>query len=532
MSDHEFFDALRRAREDQKAQEEAVSLAGSLFDFTREAWPILKPEEPFVSNWHQQAVCAYLEAVSGGDILRLAITVPPGTMKSGLVSIFFHPWEWTKRPWLRYWGASYETRLAGRFSANSRTVTMSEWYQARWGHLFEFTREGEFYYENNKGGTRMATSPTSTGTGEHGHRIIIDDPINARAADATSKVKLDEANDWYDGTVSTRGTDLNVKHARIIVMQRLHESDLVAHVQDLEEWTILCLPERFEENHPYAWRGSRVHKTVKKRLEGTGLEYGDPREEGELLWPALRDDTASAVLAKSLTSHRAAGQLQQRPAAREGQMLLRSWWRFYDSKIRDKEEWGKLPRFSMVITSVDTPLKDKQTSDFVAIQCWGIRGADRYLLDLRKAKMNYPTCKREVREMARWARQHWRTARHHVLIENGGYGPELIEDIKREVLGVIKISPGQEGDKETRADSASDSLESGNVFLPGYGPPWQPAYDEAKSPADVVDFIQSCAVFPHGANDDDVDAWSQCMNWLKGRTTTPARGSSALLGRR
>ena len=39
--------------------------------------------------------------------------------------------------------------------------------------------------------------------------------------------------------------------------------------------------------------------------------------------------------------------------------------------------------------------------------------------------------------------------------------------------------------------------------------------DEARCPADVVDFIDSCAIFPNGRNDDDVDAWSQCMNWLR-----------------
>ncbi len=532
-SDFEFFGALKRAQEEQKAREEAISLAGSLFEFTRAAWPILKPDEPFVANWHQEAVCAYLEAVSAGQITRLAITVPPGTMKSGLVSVFFHPWEWTSRPWIRYWTGSYEVRLAGRFSAMSRTVMMSNWYRARWGSLFNFIREGEFYYENNRGGTRMSTSPGGlTGTGEHGHRIIIDDPINARAADATSRTKLNEANDWYDGTVSTRGTDLQMKHAKVIVMQRLHELDLVAHVLDLEGWDVLCLPERYEKEHPFAWRGKLVHPFVKKALKGTGLEKGDPRKEEELLWPALRDDAASAMLARQLGAHRAAGQLQQRPAAREGQMLLRSWWRFYDGKIRSEETWKKLPAFSMIVISVDTPLKDKQSSDFVAIQCWGIRGADRYLLDLRKAKMNYPTCKRQVKEMSMWARRIWRNARHHVLIENGGYGPELCDDLRGEVVGLIKIAPGQEGDKETRADSASDALESGNCFLPGYGPPWQPAFDEAKSSADIADFIQSCAVFPHGQNDDDVDAWSQCMNWLKGRTVSPARGSSALVGRR
>jgi predicted phage terminase large subunit-like protein len=261
------------------------------------------------------------------------------------------------------------------------------------------------------------------------------------------------------------------------------------------------------------------------------LAYGDPREEGEIIWPARRNEQASDALARQLTTLRAPGQLQQWPVTREGNLLRREWWRFYDPRIRAKERWSELPRFTLVVISVDTPLKDQETNDFVAIQCYGVKGADRYLLELRKARMNYGSAKRAVLEMTRWARKVWPRAQHFVLIENAGYGVEMITDIKREVSGVIKIPAGRDGDKIARAEAASDALESNNIFLPGYGPPWQPTFDEARSPADVVDFVSSCTVFPFGAHDDDVDAWSQCQNWLRSRTTTPARGSSIFQSR-
>jgi predicted phage terminase large subunit-like protein len=176
-----------------------------------------------------------------------------------------------------------------------------------------------------------------------------------------------------------------------------------------------------------------------------------------------------------------------------------------------------------VVVSVDCPQKDKQANDNVAVQCWGVSGADRYMLDLKLGKMNYGSAKRTVKEMAAWARRTWRHCPHYVLIENAGYGVEMIDDLKRELTGVTKISASAEGDKVMRAEAASDALESGNCFVPGFGPPWQPAYDEHKSPSDVVDFLASCAVFPNGRHDDDVDAWSQTMNWLRGRNVTPMR---------
>lgn len=535
VTDHDFLAALRKARAQAKAEEERESLRFSYLEFVKEAWHTVKPHEPFITNWHLEALAEHLEAVSRGEIHRLQIWVPPGTMKTGMVTTYWHPWEWTTRPWLRYFTASYEIGLIGRFSLDAQTVVKSHWYQERWGDLFDLTADAASYWKNNQGGSRFATTPKSVGTGEHGHRIIIDDPVPARAAESDLtfdlKAELRTANDWYDGTVSSRFIDTpNMLHARVLVMQRLHEDDLAAHMLDQEEWTILCLPERFWK-HPYAWRGDNIHPAVRPHLP-EHLREGDPRKEGELIWPDRRNEAASNALARQLTTLRAPGQLQQWPVAREGNLLKRDWWRFYDPRIRAEEQWRKLPRFSTIVISVDTPLKDKQTNDYVAIQCWGVVGADRYLLDLRKARLNYGAAKRAVREMAQWAREIWRGCRHVVLIENAGYGPELFTDLKREITGVTKISVGGEGDKIQRAEAASDALESGNNFLPGYGPPWQPAYDEARTPADVADFIHSLALFPHAAHDDDVDSWSMAMNWLRARSTAPSRGSSMLVGRR
>jgi predicted phage terminase large subunit-like protein len=496
-------------KETQKLEllEEADRLSDSLVDFIRAAWPVLKPQEPYQHNWHIDAICEKLEAVSRGEIHRLQVWIPPGMMKSMTVSVFWHPWEWTKNPWLRYWGASYETRLASRLSAMSRDLMLSDWYRARWGHMFEMIRDAEHYYGNDKGGTRLATAPGSTGSGEHGHRILIDDPINARQADATSRVVLEGTNEWYNGTVSSRG--IASGHARIIIMQRLHENDLAAHVYDQEHWEILCLPERYEADHPFVWPD-------------------DPRKEGELLWPEYRTESMSQALAKGLGTHRAAGQLQQRPAAREGEILKRNWWRFYDPKIMKDPK--RIPKFRTVVQSIDTPLKDKESNDLVAIQAWGVLGADRYLIDLKKGHMNYSQARRQILEQARYVRQTFPKSAHHVLIENAGYGVELITDLKRErgLTGVVKISTGGEGDKILRAEAASSDLESGNCYLPGrrLGSDELSMPDEANCPADVVDFINSCAIFPNGLHDDDVDAWSQCMNWLRSRTTAKVRMSS------
>lgn len=503
--------------ERRRQREEAEQLTGRLRDFVPEAWKVLKPSETFRANWHIDAICDHLEAVTAGDIKRLQVWIPRATMKSLCVSVFWPAWEWTRDPWLRYWSASYELGLAGRLVGQSLNLIKSRWYQERWGHLFSMLKEGERYYSNDKGGTRMATAPGSTALGEHGHRIIIDDPINFAAADATSRVVLEAANDWYNGAVQGSKADPAIS-AEVIIMQRLHENDLSAHALEVfpGDWEVLCLPERYEPDHPFAWRG-------------------DPRREGELLWPAKRNEKESDAMARSLGSHRAAAQMQQRPAAREGEILKRHWWRFYNPRLfTDDRLADRRPKFRMVVQSIDAPLKDKQSNDLIAIQAWAAVGADRYLLDLKKGSMSYSQAKRAVIEQARHVRTLVPHAAHHVLIESAGYGDELADELKRELGGVHKLSHAREGDKILRAEAASADLESGNCFLPGYrdGPDEYSMPDEARCSADIVDLINSCAVFPNGRYDDDVDAFSQAINWIRNRPQGRSRTWSSFKAKR
>src|SRR5258708_39445303 len=54
----------------------ASQLAGklacqSLAGFVREAWHVLEPNTTYVHNWHIDAICQHLEAVTEGRITRL-----------------------------------------------------------------------------------------------------------------------------------------------------------------------------------------------------------------------------------------------------------------------------------------------------------------------------------------------------------------------------------------------------------------------------------------------------------------------------
>ena len=73
----------------------------------------------------------------------------------------------------------------------------------------------------------MATSVGGVLTGRGADFILIDDPM--KPCDAMSESRRAGVNDWFDSTLYSRLNEKN-NGAIVIVMQRLHEDDLVGHV--------------------------------------------------------------------------------------------------------------------------------------------------------------------------------------------------------------------------------------------------------------------------------------------------------------
>ncbi|MGA8311004.1 MAG: hypothetical protein WB755_13310, partial [Terriglobales bacterium] len=79
----------------------------------------------------------------------------------------------------------------------------------------------------NENGFRLATSVGGVLTGRGGDYIIIDDPL--KPDEAVSETRRKAVNEWFDQSLYSRLNDKQ-KSRIILVMQRLHEDDLVGHV--------------------------------------------------------------------------------------------------------------------------------------------------------------------------------------------------------------------------------------------------------------------------------------------------------------
>lgn len=512
----------RRERGEELA-EEAERLSGSLREFLVAGWHVIEPKTPYVHSWHVDAICDHVEAALEQEIRKLAVNVPPRTMKSLACSVFAPVWRWTSRPDVRFLTASYVDSLATGFSVKSRDLIRSRWFQARWGDAFSLKTDANLktHYVNDMGGQRYATSVGGGATGEGADVLIIDDPHNTEESE--SAVARGKVLNWHDGTLATRFNDPETG-VEILIMQRVHEQDLTGHVLELDpgEWTLLCLPEEYEPSHPFVY-------PEKVFLESGRELRGDPRQEkGELLAPARIGPAAHAERLRRLGSYRAAGQLQQRPSAAEGAILKRAWWRYYDPALLDDERLHLLPRFTSIGLSWDTAFKEKTTSDYVAGGVWGIRGGDRYLLRLLNARMNLTATKTAILEHRAWAIERWPGLPVVTLIEKSANGVEIIEELRRDIPGVKAITAST--DKVSRAYAASPDVESGNVFLPGFPSPELDGPDVGRTPATVQELVEQCAKFPAGANDDIVDMVTQLVNWA--RTSAPVAISTPKQTRR
>lgn len=485
-----------------------VAPQGSLYDFVRTFWTVVEPSQPFVDNWHIQKICKVLEAVTKGEITHVLINIPPGCMKSLIVSVFWPAWEWAHDPGLRFLTASYGEDLSIRDARKTRDIITSREYQDRWPHVrIRSDQNQKRRFDTTSGGWRLATSVDGRGTGEHPDRIIVDDPHNVK--EAISDAERQRGLEWFDGTISTRGVARNARV--VVIMQRLHEKDLAGHIlsrADSSRWLHICLPMMFEP----------------ARMRPNALGFTDERTvPGELLWPALFTGDTLKNMAASLGSFRAAGQLQQRPAPAEGGIIKRGWWKFYS-------EHAILP-LTQIVISCDPNLKAKQLNDFAAIHAWGAIGGDRYFLRRARGRWDLPELTRQVDEMYRFARERWPNLPITTLVENTAAGPDVVALLQRKIPGVIPITP--KGDKVQRTQAVTPAIEAGNVFVPGAASPTGEGEDTARTPLWVQEFLAECAGFPLADYDDDVDAMSQALLRLQSggsyvaTINTPASGPGA-----
>jgi predicted phage terminase large subunit-like protein len=471
--------SLMQLLADAAAREEQVlrPARDNLFDFTK----FIKPH--LMMAQFQRALCDALDQfyddVMAGLHPRLMIFAPPRHGKSETASRCFPAYCFGKNPRLNFIACSYAAMLAGSMNRDVQRIMDGEAY----AELFPESRLGTENVATLSGKPlrnsdvfeimgylgRYRSAGVGGGITGQGFDIgLIDDPI-ADAASALSETIRESIWEWYRTTFYTRRSP----HSGIVlIMTRWHQDDLAGRLlQEMkdggEKWTVVSFPAIAEADEQWRKVGDALHP---ERIPLEMLRATE-RTLGSYNWTAL---------------------YQQRPSPAGGNIFNRNKWQF----------WKVLPTLEEIILSVDCTFKDSDGTDYVAIQVWGRKGADKYLLKRRRERLGFTATVTAVRAM----RALYPTC-GAVLIEDKANGSAVIDTIKKEIAGVIAVTP--EGGKVARGYAVQPEQEAGNLYLP------DPSIDET-----IENFLDEATNFPLGTHDDEVDAMTQAVNWMRNREST------------
>lgn len=454
--------------------------------FVKMFFEVLEPETDFVSNWHIDYICKQLQdeverigrkEKKTGDMV---VNIPPRSMKSFMITVFWNAWAWTRFPWMKFITSSYSDKLASDHTMKTRRIIESELYQRLWGNVFEIRKEidSKSWFENDKGGVRRSAGVTGTILGGGCDILITDDPTNPKKLTDSG---LETATTFWDNIAFSRLNDQQVG-LRVIVMQRLHERDLTGHIIER-----------------YAGTMGKLNRII---LPGEDIFDVQPPELKKfyidgLLWPERFPREVLDDYRKNLREVGYANQIGQAPTPDSGIIFKREWM---------MKRWKTLPEGA---GDDGTPLKKgtwasswdltfvEDGSSFVVGQVWYVNKPDLYLVNQYREKSGFLGQLKAIEKI----RQRYPFA-IRTIIEKAANGSAVIATLGQKMQGIIPWPAT--GSKEARAESTTMYWEAGNIWLPE---------DDVKN-AWVDDYIREHIVFPRGKNDDQVDATSQFLNWF------------------
>ena len=393
-----------------------------------------------------------------------------------MFSVGFPAWILGHDPTKRIICVSYNQDFANKLSRDTRRIMESDWYK----ELFPDCRlipgrQRDSELTTTRGGGRFASGIGGGPLGRGADIIIIDDPI--KPLDALSAAERQRVIDFYTNTLITRLNDKQ-RGVIIIVMQRLHEDDLVGHVLSQDDWEVVALPAIATDDLTYQL--SDDPDDVFHRLAGSVLHGA--REPMSVL-DGLRRQLGSLTFQ---------AQYQQDPTPAEGNIIRREWLRFYADEERPEH-------CDRVIASWDTASTIGEASDYSVGTIWGAVGSDYYLLDVERCRLRVPDLRRSIVALS----EHWRVSA--TIIEDTELGRAVRDDLQQtgELRAILRPA---RFDKEARLLAQSARFESGQVHLPSDAE-W------------LGDYVNELLAFPNGRHDDQVDSTSQALRYLTSRAS-------------
>jgi predicted phage terminase large subunit-like protein len=458
-------------------QEFRVLLRRDFASFIEASFSELNPQTPYAQSSHIDVMASKLAACARGECRRLIINLPPRSLKSHSASVAFPAWLLGQNPSTQLICVSYGQELADKHARDTRQLMTTPFYRQIFPKAaISPERKLVSDFATTAGGVRMATSVGGVLTGRGADIIIIDDPL--KPDEAMSETRRTTVNEWYDNSLLSR---LNSKETGVIivVMQRLHQDDLVGHLLEVGNWEVLSFPAIAEQVEKRVYDTPFGPQTY-RRLPGDVLDSS--RESAETL----------LKIKQTLGEYNFSAQYQQMPIPVGGAMIKLEWLRNYRPEDLPSE-------FTYTFQSWDTANKSGELNDYSVCTTWGGYDGNLYLLDVVRRRVNYPDLKRLAKQKAK------EFCPSIILIEDKASGTQLIQDLREEGLYEVKpFTPPPNTDKIMRLNSVSAQFEAGKIHLPTSAP-W------------IDEYCRELLTFPGVKHDDQVDSTTQAIEYTRTR---------------
>jgi predicted phage terminase large subunit-like protein len=411
---------------------------------------------------HHRVLVDKLEDVANGRTRRLMVFTPPRHGKSLTATTLFPAWFLGRFPDRSIISATYGQDLSDDFGRKVRNTVSDALHQA----IFPRCRlagdsQSQRRFDLTEGGSYYAVGRGGPITGRGASLLLIDDPLKD-AEEARSETIRRSLHEWYSSVAYTR---LQPGAAIVLIQTRWHMDDLAGRLlreNASEGWEVLSLPAIAETDESF-------------------------RKAGEALWPERFPLSTLEQIRQAIGSAAWTSLYQQKPAASEGVVFKREWFRFYREAPA---------QFRKVIQSWDTAFKTGSENDYSVCTTWGVTDIGYYLLSLWRGRVEFPELKRQVTNQG----DAWKP--HAIVIEDKASGQSLIQELKASTAFPV-LAIKVDSDKRTRAEAVTPLCEAGKVFLPESAP-W------------LNDYLDELCTFPAGVHDDSVDSTTMALNYLRG----------------
>lgn len=440
----------------------------------------------YKDNWHINVTCHELNGVMNGAQNRLIINIPPRYLKSIICSVALPAFILGRNPKTNIVCASYSDDLAAKMALDCRKIMESDWYKTAFP-LARISKNKNAVndFETTAGGGRFSTSVGGTLTGRGGDYIIVDDPI--KPADAISETIRNKTNDWYSNTLYSRLNDKQ-NGKIIIIMQRTHQNDFTGFLMEQDSgFKLIKMPILAEQDEVWEFCNYKGKKITVER------------KAGEPLHRNLNDEKSIKEIMAVMSAYDFAGQYQQNPVSRGGNIIKRDWLKFFEvEKLKEEIKTGAVTT-EYLGQSWDTAMKTGEHNDFsVCVSFLKTADGRYFVLDVYRDRLIYPRLENKVLELYNAFCEQWGWAcaqKPSVIVEEGGVGTALIQTFK-DKLDIQGFKP--QDDKITRLTVESAKIEKG-LCLFADGGAWRDVFE------------RELTAFPNAAHDDQCDALSQAL---------------------